>query len=397
MLIDIPRFENHKTPDFDANLGRPQKIGRLSGRRVRSDEADLRETVGGCYPGDVVRSWAIGHRRGGRRLGIIGRLGEWSEIGKVRPIEELPGVAAGRDGEVVLRDWIGESYRLGEASVLAGRRIPSRRQGRRREIDLIVCTPAVIHLIEAKNWSGQLEVRGRQWLQTRRNGERVDHGDLLAEQGLKRDAVVEYLNDRGLGLDDRFVRDRIAPKVIFTNPRLDLDPEVEALPEVISRRELDNYLGRVPVRGLGERMAASVLAFCLDWEARRAGGPAAIPPDRNARIVEALAEVGTWDRLEFHGTRVVAGDVLSLRASGRTYGRAELQAASNRVPMHLRWTRGRALGLFKAVTGLGTLGSLELGNARIPIAPGDTVTFHAVGEREPAERRLVELDRIVMG
>jgi hypothetical protein len=40
--------------------------------------------------------------------------------------------------------------------------------------------------------------------------------------------VVEYLHDRGLDLDSRFVDEHIVPKVIFTNPNLQLDPEVGA-------------------------------------------------------------------------------------------------------------------------------------------------------------------------
>ena len=333
---------------------------------------------------------------------LIDRLAQWSEIRKVRPVEESPDMAAGRDGERALREMIGSSFRLGDAGVFAGRRIPSRRQGRRREIDLIVCTPRVIHLIEAKNWSGRLEVVGGHWRQTRRNGEVVGHGDLLADQRLKREAVVEYLNDRGLDLDERFVRDHIAPKIIFTNPRLELDPTVETLPEVISRRELDGYLGRQRPRNLAERMAASVLAFCLDWEVRMAGerppsdsGP--IPRDRYGKIVESLSGVGTWDRLEFHGTRIVAGDVVSLKVGARTYRRPELVERADGLPIRLRWTRGPAWGLFKAVTGLGPLGSLDLGKARIEVSPADTVTFHAVGDKQPSARRLVELDRIVLG
>lgn len=333
---------------------------------------------------------------------IINRLGQWAEIGKVRPVAEAPDVAAGRDGELTLRELVGGSYRLGDASVFAGRRIPSRRQGRRREIDLIVCTPRLIHLIEAKNWSGRLEVVNGDWRQTRRNGQVVGHGDLLGDQGRKREAVVEYLNDRGLDLDDRFVREHLAPKVIFTNPRLELDPAVEALPEVLSRRELDGYLGRQRPAGLAERTAAAVLAVCLDREARMAGGGSApeartIPSDRYGRILESFAEVGTWDRLEFHGTRVVAGDIISVRVGVRTYWRPELLELSGRVPIHLRWARGRAWGLLKVVTGFGPLGRLELGNARLEIVPADTVTFHAVGEEQPGVRRLVELDRIVLG
>ena len=70
---------------------------------------------------------------------------------------------------------------------------------------------------------------------------------------------------------------------------------------------------------------------------------------------------------------------------------------AGRLPIRLRWTRGPAWGLLKAVTGLGALGSLDLGKTRIEVSPADTVTFHAVGEKEPSACRLVELDQIVLG
>ena len=202
-----------------------------------------------------------------------------------------------------------------------------RATGRRREIDLIVCTPQVIHLIEAKNWSGRLEVLGGDWRQTRRSG-----GGRAREPArrnrLKRDAVVEYLNDRGLDLDERFVRDHIAPKVIFTNPRLELDPTVEALPEVISRGNSTDTSGGSArgawPSGWPRRCSRSASTGKRGWRGRPR--PGAIPPDRYGKIVESLAEVGTWDRLEFHGTRVVAGDVVSLRVGARTYRRPELLA-----------------------------------------------------------------------
>ena len=333
-------------------------------------------------------------------MGVIERVRQWVQIGKVRPVVEAPGVVAGRGGELALLELIGASYRLGDAEVLAGRRIPSARQGRRREVDLIVCTPRVIHLIEAKNWSGRLEVVGGRWRQTRRGGDVVDHGDLLADHRLRRDAVVEYLGGLGVDLDDRFIRDHIAAEVVFTNPRLELDPDVEALPEVVSCRELDGYLGGARRRGLAGRVAAALVASCRDREAKLLGGPSPpgpIPRDRYRAIVAALAEVGTWDRLEFHGTRSLAGDLVSLRLGGRTYRRAELVDRAAGRPIRLRWTRNRAWGLLKAITGLGTLGRLELGKEHLELSPADTALFHAVGEREPAARRLVELDRIVLG
>src|SRR4051794_17341294 len=101
-------------------------------------------------------------------MGIVSRLRQWSEIRKVRPAIESAAEEGGRDGEVLLKELVGASYQSKGAHLLSGRRIPSKRQGRRREIDLIVCTPTMIHLIEAKNWSGQLSVHGGVWRQTRR-------------------------------------------------------------------------------------------------------------------------------------------------------------------------------------------------------------------------------------
>ena len=70
---------------------------------------------------------------------------------------EAADVSGGRDAEIFLQQLIGSSYAFKDGHVLTGRRIPSKRQGSRREIDLIVCTPRMIHLIEVKNWSGKLE------------------------------------------------------------------------------------------------------------------------------------------------------------------------------------------------------------------------------------------------
>ncbi len=330
------------------------------------------------------------------------RLKQWLEIQKVRPADESPDVAGGRDGELLLKQLVGSSFQFKDAQLLAGRRIPSKRQGRRREIDLIVCTPERIHLVEVKNWSGRLTVQNGAWRQTRRGGEVVDHGNLLHENRLKQDAVAEYLNDHGIALDEFFVKERIVPKVMFTNPRLDLDPAIEARPDVFSRRELDQYLGRQHHKGTAERMFSSLIEFCLDSEAKLRGtagqGHAGrIPSGQYERITRCLSEAETWDQLQFYGSRVVTGDLVSLRVGGKTFRRPELAEMSKRLPIRLAWTRDRFWGLFKVVTGLGSLGSLYVGDARMEGSTADTVMFHAAGDREPTTRRLVELKRIVLG
>ncbi|MDG3007756.1 nuclease-related domain-containing protein [Paludisphaera mucosa] len=330
-------------------------------------------------------------------MGLLDRLRQWSEIQKVRPAEESAGVTGGRDGELLVRELVGSSGRFKDAHLLAGRRIPSKRQGRRREIDLIVCTPAMIQLIEVKNWSGRLTIRDGTWLQTRRGGDVVDHGDMIRENGLRRDAVVEYLRDRGLVLDEQVVRDHIAAKVVFTNPNLELAPEVEARPDVVSRRELDGELGPPGRKGLAERMFSSLVEFCLNSVARSGDAAGRIPSDLYEKIVSHLAEVQTWDELGYYGSQVVTGDVVALNIGKEKYRKPQLTEMAGGSPIQLRWTRGRFWGLVKAVTGLGSLGSVTLGKHRLEVSTADTVMFHAVGDVEPRPRRLVDLSRIVLG
>jgi hypothetical protein len=335
------------------------------------------------------------------------RLKQWSDLRKVGPSEELADVAGGRDGELLLKHLVGSSFQFKDAHLLTGRRIPSKRQGRRREIDLIVCTPKMIHLIEVKNWSGRLDVRHGTWHQTRRGGEVVEHGDLIETNQLKLEAVLEYLRDRGLDLDDQMLRGHITPKIIFTNPNLQLDRAIEARPDVISRRELDDYLGRRPQeKSRVEAIFSSLVEVCLDRESMpgKGGGGALgqststpIPSAQYKRIVAWLEEAGTWDQLQLYGGRAVAGDVVSLRVGGTTYRSAELREMAGPHPIRLRWTRGRFWGLFKAITGLGSLGSLTLGKTKLALSTTDTVMFHAVGEQETTNRKLVELQQIVLG
>ncbi len=335
-------------------------------------------------------------------MGIMGRLADWSRIIKVRPSEESASIAGGREGELQLREMIGASFAFEDAHLLGGRRIRSESQGRRREIDLIVCTPRMIHLIEVKNWSGHLAVRDRAWRQTRRGGDVVEHGDLLATNLLKRDAVVEYLRERGVTLDEASLRGHIAAKVIFMNPNLVLDPAIEGLPEVISRRELDTYLGGRPEEKWTERLFASLVEYLRNSESKSAAtspqGPSGrIPPDLYDRIVTYLSETGTWDQLHFYGTKVVTGDVIGLRLGPESYRRPEVAETAGLLPIRFEWSRGRLVGFVKAVTGLGSLGSVYFGKTRREARPTDAVTFHVVGEREPTVFRLVEIAQIVLG
>jgi Nuclease-related domain len=336
------------------------------------------------------------------RSGLINRLREWAEIQKMAPTLEAPDVTGGRDAEHVLKQLIGSSFAFADSHVFAGRRIPSKRQGRRREIDLIVCTPSMIHLIEVKNWSGSLTVHNRRWSQSRRSGDVVDHGDLLETNLLKQDAVAEYLRDQGITIDDKFSRDHMITQIIFMNPRLELDPATEALPEIITRRELDHFLGREPQRGRAEWLFSSLIELCRASESKRTDrlarpGLGPIPGPKYKQITTCLSETETWDQLHLYGTKVITGDVVRLQLGAASYRKQELVAMMGTEPIRLWWTRNWLWGLLKVVTGLGTLGKVYLGKNRTNVTCADTVTFHAVGDENPKSRGLAEVDRIVLG
>src|SRR3712207_7029726 len=71
--------------------------------------------------------------------------------------------------------------------------------------------------------------------------------------------------------------------------------------------------------------------------------------------------------------------------------RPEVSETAGHLPIRLEWTRGRIIGLVKAITGLGSLGRVYLGKSRMEALPADSVTFHAVGDKERSEEHTSEL------
>lgn len=115
-------------------------------------------------------------------------------------------------------------------------------------------------------------------------------------------------------------------------------------------------------------MFSSLIELCRDRETRLAAeSPRSawieIPSNPYQQMVALLSQTGTWDRLHLHGTKVVMGDVRKLEVGRKSYSRRELEELSADLPLRLQWTRGRALGLAKAMTGRG---------ARVPLPGPDS-------------------------
>jgi len=258
----------------------------------------------------------------------------------------------------------------------------------------------MIHLIEVKNWSGQLRDRGHVWQQIKRGGETKEHANLLTDNAEKRDVIVEYLSEHGVTCPRTFWSQHLCQKVFFMNHKINMDKSIEQHPDIITRRRLDEYLQKHRRMSLGQGFVSAIIDICVASEAAEVlqrGLFGVMPSLQCKKITEALSAAGTWDRLLLFGSKIISGDLIELQLGRSIYSRDTLLGMASNRELPFNWTRGKVTGLLKAVTGMGSLGSVKLNGAWVDVSPSDNIKFHVVGERTPAVRPLVDVDKITLG
>lgn len=327
---------------------------------------------------------------------FLERLREWREVVSVARTAEDPEVLGGRQAEHFLHTLVQSHFNFKGASLYPNKRVPAGYC--RREIDLIVVTAKRIHIIEIKNWSGSLRIVGHRWVQTNRNGREIEHRDLVADHQDKNVVLIEYLRHQGVRLDPKVQAKYLSNKVIFMNPRLVVhDQAITDHPDVLLPHRLNAYLNRQRRSGFGERILGSLVQWCLDTEAADVvmdGYFDSLTPDKVARVRAAVEQLGTWDTLQYFGSRVEIGDLIHLSVGGDVVSREQI---GGRRSCQVRWTRNKTWGLFKALTGTGSLGWLDLPSGARPISPSDFVFFHRPGESAPTQVPLLGLEGITLG
>lgn len=329
-------------------------------------------------------------------MGLLNRLRVWRAIAAAHPTLEDPEVLAGRRAERFLVKLVQSRDNFKGASLYPNKRVPAGR--RRREIDLLVVTANRIHVIEVKNWSGSLRVDRGRWVQTNRNNREIEHPDLVADHQDKNRALVEHLRREGARLDPEAQAKYLSNKVVFMNDRLVVqDRAISEHPDVLLAGRLDAYLNQQRRSGFGERVLGSIVQWCLDSESADAvveGYLGSLAPDNVAKIRAAIDRLPTWDSLRYFGSRVESGDLIHVSIDGVELPRAAL---GERRSYPTRWTRNKALGFVKAITGLGSLGRLDLPDGSRQLSTSDFVLFHRAGEPEPVKVPLLSLDALVLG
>jgi hypothetical protein len=310
------------------------------------------------------------------------RLHIWRQLCRIEPIHEDPQVLAGRRAEDFLHQLVRSNLKYKDAHCFIGKRIPSPRDRRRYEIDLIVLTKKQLHVIEVKNWSGELFIRNDQWIQRKRNGEEIEHPDLAHYNARKMQALTQYLQSHGVEVPPGFIRQT----VLFMHPGLRMSHEIASHPNVIPRAMLDDYLNSQRGISMAERMLHSVVEACLNMENSKVvleGLFKALHSHEIKNAVTALSALHTWDRVCFYGGKVEQGDMIGLTIRGEYIGFKSLSAGDE---VKLKWVRGKFWSLAWALLTEWPMGRAKYqGKTMILDIDTDYIHFHRVGDAQPVK------------
>src|SRR5690554_1030515 len=221
------------------------------------------------------------------------RLSLWREVILAKPQEEDGAIEAGRKAEEFLHQLIKNNLAFKGGYAFAGKRIPHPTERRRYEVDLVVLTNKKLHIIEVKNWSGDVFVNeAGDWVQSRRSGEHVEHPPLTKYNEEKTKALIVYLAAHGVDVPEDFISQR----VLFMNRNLGLSAEIEEDPNVIPARRLYRYVGGIRGGNWAESVMRALINVCLDDDNGRIvldGLYQSIPNEDKRKVASVLSKLNT--------------------------------------------------------------------------------------------------------
>lgn len=232
---------------------------------------------------------------------------------------------------------------IGDAKVWDGLRIPDPENGGRREIDMIIARGDDVLFVEQKHWSGQLSFEDGNFLQTRRSGEILDHGDILewtARKGRLLEEIMKRENGHGFGSSNVVI--------VFSNHALEMQTPPEGM-------WVMDEMGLVELIEKGNRDS---------------------PP---AALIELMNGFGTWDTVHLRGGRALNGDV-------RTFGLGLDDWHDNmsgdgliNIEHSTSW-----FSLIRGVTSK-LVASDNNRNSSLSFSGRPALTMHVVGEKNPRD------------
>lgn len=327
------------------------------------------------------------------------RIRHWLILVKTKPIQEDAIKKAGEEGERRVLALMDGHRGLKDAHLYAGRRVPKTKShplipSRRSEIDLIILTPKAIHVIEVKNWSGELwqdREDPHQWVRRRRNRDAQGIRSVVEVNQAKSWSLGNYLESRGVAVRHEHIRSH----VFFTNSNLQMDRAIEEMPDVVSVHHISGFLDGLGTKTL-DRIILRMAKLVLDQESAdmvQQGLAGAMPQSIYDQILKEFDRLHTWDRLHFYGGAVETGDLLWVKSHGHSLRSDELQPGEQ---IRIQWQRGRILSLLKAVMGK-HLGHIITAKQKVSVDMDGQVFFHFAGQPEPVTIPVTSVDLIERG
>lgn len=327
----------------------------------------------------------------------MSRLRTWSDIATEEPESELEEVAAGRDAEAALQSMVESHLLRKSAAIFHSKRVPTDQRsvfpGRKYEMDLVVVTHKQICVVEIKNWSGTVRVENDQWVQERRYGGVKNHESPVLKNEDKLKTLCRYLEKKDIQMPNaRFSR------VILWNRNINVPHAISQREDVVMHYELGRFLDNQKASGLGERILASVLDLCLEAETSKLAAEGffrSISSRDYEAVVQAISSLGTFDKVELFGGRVISGDLHQLQTESGCIDLKKALARGSEVKVER--ARSKVILFLKAFWGKGPLLSLSPPLRSTAVGPRDMVLFQAAGKRKPDQIRVSRIVRILRG
>jgi hypothetical protein len=354
-------------------------------------------------------------------------------------------------------------HSAGWTDVFLRRRVAVARVGHNREIDVVAVGPVVL-VVEVKNWQGYVWSKGSCWYQcrNRKTMDTLQFEDVQEDNVEKAAALRRYIeNARRVELPDSnlvqadaviFGHDKsgasgrgtwysdkaihkvcgkcIVPVVVFTHPRVKLDPSTVRAKKYVFTIETFRTFAQQALQGNIDIDALNDVVVPSPWWSRvvpwrrgiRRAAPAGSPSsflltkEQQDQVSAVVDVMRTWDLVYLLDRRLLTGDLQSIDVPSAfcSYERKHL------LDINVRWNRG-LLGLVKTLF-TNKAGTVELvlttakrlakkrkekkprntqGNIVFPMVPkkkkaNDTIVMKMAGTAELKTVLLCDVDRILL-
>jgi Nuclease-related domain. len=298
---------------------------------------------------------------------------------------------AGDEAEKVISKQI-KSATNGLSFIYNGKRVPRPDSAGRYEIDIILLTRQHLYVLEVKSYSGSLSKVGSNWIQTRRNGEQVEHEDNLYKNQLKLEALNHYL--RNFKIPDGYIQQR----VLFYKDLI-LSPEIARDPRVVTHDQIKSFVPKVSLfKRVEDQFFAALIHFLVSEEEKQSARESVMTKRINSDVCRSIGEkidmLRTWDEICLKGGRIIRGDAYCLYIEGKEYEIRNIEASTG---FSCKWTRNKLFGFIKSLRGK-PLGFVNSKHRKHELTPSkDKIKMHRVGRPKPEYIYLREVEWFCKG